>query len=86
MSLYSKKKKVSYVRQQGDKWRPDEDAILLKLIQNNLTWREIADQLPGRSEQGCMGRYSKRLRKKQVCDSNTAEIVGLYAKYNPTYA
>lgn len=67
---YPQKKRVSYVRLRGDDWRPDEDAKLLELILQDMTWKEISDQLPGRSEQGCMGRYRKALRKRQGHDSN----------------
>lgn len=57
MTLLPQKKRASYTRLQGDKWRPDEDAKLLRLVGTGMTWKEISGELLGRTEQGCMGRY-----------------------------
>ncbi|GAA6039561.1 hypothetical protein JCM8097_008393 [Rhodosporidiobolus ruineniae] len=39
-------------------WTPSEDALLRQLKAQNLTWRKVAEQLPGRSWNTCSARYS----------------------------
>jgi hypothetical protein len=66
----------------GDKWRSEEDAKLLALVEKGLGWKNISEMLPGRSELGCRQRYHKRLLKCIRNDPNTARIVKLYNQYD----
>ena len=45
-------------------WTPEEDALLVALHAQGLTYREIAKHLPGRSRKAVLGRHY-RLRASQ---------------------
>jgi hypothetical protein len=45
-------------------WTPDEDALLVALHAQGLTYRQIAQSLPGRSRKAVLGRHY-RLRAEQ---------------------
>jgi hypothetical protein len=65
----------------GPKWTAEEDAQLLRLIENgNMTWKQISDEL-GRSESGCRGRYTKRLSRRPLDDSIKMKVLQLYTRY-----
>jgi hypothetical protein len=42
-------------------WTPDEDALLVKLVQQHMSWKEIADHLPGRTKSDCQSRWSRHV-------------------------
>jgi len=82
MSPLPQKAKVGRSRIRGDKWRPDGDAKLVTLTGTGMTWKEISEQLPGRSEQSCAGRYKKSLRKRAWHGSVATEVARAYNKYD----
>ena len=69
---------------QGDKWRSEEDARLIELVEKGMSWKDIAEEMPGRSERSCYVHY-KRLLKRIENDSKTDKIVRLYNRYNPSH-
>jgi len=70
-----------YVPQPGSKWQPEEDAKLIELLTNGVSWREISQALPGRSESSCYKHYHSTLVKQLWDDPNSEEIMKLYARY-----
>jgi hypothetical protein len=62
---------------QGDKWRPAEDSKLIELIEEGLSWKEISDKLPGRSEISCSQHYHKSLSNR-IQRPEMDKIVRLY--------
>ena len=75
-----------HVPLRGDKWRPEEDAKLLGLLENGTSWKDISEELPGRSESSCANHYHNTLLKKFLEDPKTEEIVRLYTRYDLTHA
>ena len=45
-------------------WTEDEDAILLSMIEDGISWEQMAERLPGRSSNGCRVRFKKYLEHK----------------------
>jgi hypothetical protein len=66
---------------QGDKWRPAEDSMLMELVGKELSWKEISDELPGRSEISCIQHYHRSLSKR-IQRPDTDKIVRLYNQYD----
>jgi hypothetical protein len=71
---------------QGDKWRPAEDSKVIELVAKELSWKEISDELPGRSEISCTRRYHKYLLKR-IQTPEMDKIMRLYNQYDlsPSY-
>ena len=45
-----------------DKWTPEEDALLTQLVaEHGNRWAEIARHMDGRTDQQCMGRWTRHL-------------------------
>jgi hypothetical protein len=65
---------------QSDKWRPAEDSKLIELIEEGLSWKEISDELPERSEISCSQHYHKSLNRTQRPELD--KIVRLYNQYD----
>ena len=69
----------------------EEDAIILYLVQHiGTNWREIAKQLPQRTERQCRERYKTYLNPTLRHDPWTAEedalLITLYNKIGPKWA
>jgi len=39
-----------YLPLRRDRWQPEEDARLIELVENGMSWKNISEDLPGRSE------------------------------------
>jgi hypothetical protein len=71
-----------------DKWTPDEDAALLALVtKHGYHWAEIARQIPGRTDQQCLGRWRRhvdpsvrRVGGWVVNSSSSGEVAGTSAR------
>lgn len=74
---------TSHVPLPGDKWRPEEDATLNKLLENNTSWKVISENIPGRSERSCIRHYYSQLQKVRD-NPKTAEVIRLYDRYFST--
>jgi hypothetical protein len=73
-----------YIPLQGDKWRPEEDAKLMELAERSQSWKDISQELPGRSERSCYKHYRNYLLQ-ELLDSQEAETIKeLYSQYGCT--
>ncbi|EEH59189.1 uncharacterized protein MICPUCDRAFT_9060, partial [Micromonas pusilla CCMP1545] len=53
-----------------DKWTEDEDVLLHALVEKLGTrWAHIAESIPGRTDQQCMGRWRRHLDPKVKRDA-----------------
>lgn len=69
----------------GDKWRPAEESKIIELLGKGLSWREISEELPGRSEDSCCSHYYIML-KRSGSDRWADRIVTLYARYDLSHS
>ncbi|POR39531.1 Uncharacterized protein TPAR_09101 [Tolypocladium paradoxum] len=66
--------------QPGSRWRPEEDATLLRLLGQRLSWSKMAAALPGRSETSCAARFRRSLAHKQQQGAESHAIPGAHVK------
>lgn len=73
------------------KWEPDEDALLLRLVQQyGTSWASIAKNIPGRTDQQCMGRWKRHLDPNINRDDWTHEediqLCALFLRYETQWS
>jgi len=72
-------------KKKTQKWRPEEDAAIIELRGNGLKWKEISDQIPGRTEIGCRLHYQNYLEKKGDWDEERkTKLARVYERYAPS--
>jgi len=76
---------TDYVPLKGDKWRPAEESKIIELLGKSLSWREISEQLPGRSQDSCYSHYYIILKKSES-DRRADKIVTLYDRYDLSHS
>ncbi|KAK0335652.1 hypothetical protein LTR59_011091 [Friedmanniomyces endolithicus] len=64
------------------KWRTDEDASIVKLRRDGRKWKDIAEELPGRSAISCRLRYQNYLERRPQWDERKQDRLALlYDRY-----
>ena len=66
----------------SSKWSPDEDAKIIQLRQNGMTWEDISKQFAGRSATSCRLHYQNYIEKHPSWDDTSkTKLANLYDRY-----
>ncbi|KAF5978981.1 DRPLA-like protein [Fusarium bulbicola] len=68
----------------GEKWSPEEDALIIELRGRQMTWEDISKNLPGRSPVACRLHYQNYLEKHTVWDEERKnKLARVYHRLKP---
>jgi hypothetical protein len=59
--------RLDLLRRKDSLWTPTEEALLMELRGNRMSWEDVSSQLPGRTTKACRAHYFRlsKQRKEQ---------------------